>query len=213
MTYKLQRFSYWTRECHAGADKLEAAYAFLLKAKTPGAYAAALRLSQEAESEFGRAMLALDKQMRPSIYAEEPHAETYEAPKLGSIWRHKDGEEYRVYDFTNTKTPGRPKYPPRVSYEALNDGAHFSGDLSDFEPRMTFVRDGTHCGFAPVPDPLVPGWYLAEPKPLPMKDGAEIVKVVEDDDCLLVQLVRDDEQYDPCDFTFLARIEAPELQP
>jgi hypothetical protein len=59
-----------------------------------------------------------------------------EKPAIGSIWRHRNGCEYRVIMFTNE--PGdRLKYPINIVYENTENGNKYSRLLSDWHRSMT----------------------------------------------------------------------------
>ena len=58
-------------------------------------------------------------------------------PAIGSVWRHRNGILYTVYDITN-RASDRPKYPLRISYRGEN-GNTWSRDFSDWNRSMTLV--------------------------------------------------------------------------
>ncbi len=77
-----------------------------------------------------------------------------EAPKVGSLWTHSNGNVYRVTGLTNTETEC-DRYPVTVVYQNVNNGAMWSRALSDwyrsFTPKdsatalRTFIdREGEH---------------------------------------------------------------------
>lgn len=56
----------------------------------------------------------------------------YELPKIGSMWRHSNGNVYVVTGYTNIYTEQPDKYPVTVVYEGLNS-AVWSRPASDWE--------------------------------------------------------------------------------
>lgn len=61
-------------------------------------------------------------------------------PRIGSVWRHHNGNEYAVEMFTNIETDRQSTYPTTIVYRNLSNGAVYSRALMDWERSMTLVR-------------------------------------------------------------------------
>ncbi len=61
-------------------------------------------------------------------------------PIIGSTWRHRSGEIYRVLGFSNMRQPARPDYPPTVRY-CDAEGHDYSDRLDEWHRRMTWLAD------------------------------------------------------------------------
>ena len=59
-------------------------------------------------------------------------------PKAESIWRHKNGNEYRVLLIANGDSSQANRYPPTVVYQGSN-GKVWSRAVSDWARSMTFI--------------------------------------------------------------------------
>jgi hypothetical protein len=75
-------------------------------------------------------------------------------PAIGSIWLHKNGDAYEVYDVTNHASDRRDEYPIRVSYRRLRDNSTWSKDLFGFLKsrqrlgvRYVYLNGLAHCAF------------------------------------------------------------------
>lgn len=64
-------------------------------------------------------------------------------PKTGQVWKHRNGNLYRVICRTNVDST-REKYPETVVYENIENGARYSRLLSDWHRSMTYSH------FSPV---------------------------------------------------------------
>lgn len=60
-------------------------------------------------------------------------------PRKGSVWRHTNGNQYQVDDFTNIETSSQDKYPTTIVYRNIRNGAAYSRPLTDWERSMTQV--------------------------------------------------------------------------
>lgn len=60
--------------------------------------------------------------------------------RIGQIWQHRNGNRYRIYDFTN-RSSTRRKYPPMVSYVNTANGEKFSRRCDDWHRSMSIVHD------------------------------------------------------------------------
>lgn len=66
-------------------------------------------------------------------------------PSIGSIWRHKSGNEYRVLMVTNLYAT-KKEYPPTVVYESVNfdvdfEDKYWSRPLSTWRDSMAQMGD------------------------------------------------------------------------
>jgi nitrate reductase beta subunit len=59
-----------------------------------------------------------------------------------SVWRHRNGIEYRVLFFTNVVHDPKPKYPLTVVYENVNTKTRWSRNAKDWHRSMTKVSSG-----------------------------------------------------------------------
>lgn len=68
--------------------------------------------------------------LRNNVYSLKAHGNdiTICLPELGSLWQHKNGNIYHVYDLTNINLDRMDEYPPRVSYNNVDTGIHYSRD-------------------------------------------------------------------------------------
>ena len=64
-------------------------------------------------------------------------------PSIGSIWRHKKGAVYEVYDITNRNTTKPDEFPVTVSYRNLDTGETFSRALWRWHDSFTPVEPET----------------------------------------------------------------------
>lgn len=64
-------------------------------------------------------------------------------PKEGSIWRHHNGNLYRVLFLTNMDEPQRPGHPPEVAYENVATGKKHSRYLDDWHRSFAPHIEGT----------------------------------------------------------------------
>jgi len=64
-----------------------------------------------------------------------------EFPAIGSLWRHKNGNLYRVTDITNVETARQDEYPTSVIYRNVNNGKAYSRKLVRWHGWMTLVED------------------------------------------------------------------------
>lgn len=62
-------------------------------------------------------------------------------PEIGSIWRHKNGNLYRVVLITNTESTRQDEYPTTVSYENIHNKTLWSRAYARWHGSMTAVDD------------------------------------------------------------------------
>ncbi len=60
-------------------------------------------------------------------------------PKLNSVWKHRNGNAYRVHLYTNTELPGKEEYPPTIVYQNVSNGRFYSRRLDDWSRSMTEI--------------------------------------------------------------------------
>ena len=61
---------------------------------------------------------------------------------IGSVWHHKNGNQYRVLLIVNTKTDFPKKYPVTVVYENTHNFTKWSRPLSDWHRSMKLMKKG-----------------------------------------------------------------------
>jgi hypothetical protein len=63
------------------------------------------------------------------------------APLIGSMWHHRNGNRYRVLMFTNTCTDAPDeRYPVMVVYQNQSNGTVWSRRLDDWHRSMTEIK-------------------------------------------------------------------------
>jgi hypothetical protein len=80
-----------------------------------------------------------DETMTMGVEAEPFVFNEADFPKF-SIWRHRNGNEYIIIGCSNTNTPSRPGYPPRVEYCNVHTYEPYSREASDWHRSMTRIR-------------------------------------------------------------------------
>lgn len=73
---------------------------------------------------------------------------TFEIPKVGSVWKHKNGGLYIVTEITNLHSQRLDEYPIRVSYRGEN-GKVWSRDLNDWYRSMTLHSEINYPAMIP----------------------------------------------------------------
>lgn len=58
-------------------------------------------------------------------------------PKYGTDWLHRNGNAYRVMEFTNIGSVDQEKYPTTIVYFNLNNGRYYSRPLMDWDRSMS----------------------------------------------------------------------------
>ncbi|WP_316207514.1 hypothetical protein [Bradyrhizobium sp. SZCCHNR3118] len=58
-------------------------------------------------------------------------------PQIGSIWAHRNGNQYVVMMFTNVETERQDRYPTTIVYRNFGNGKSYSRSLVDWERSMT----------------------------------------------------------------------------
>lgn len=58
-------------------------------------------------------------------------------PKIGSLWQHTNGNQYKVIALANTRTERPEEYPVTVVYENINNGAVWCRKATDWHRSMT----------------------------------------------------------------------------
>jgi hypothetical protein len=64
-------------------------------------------------------------------------------PEIGSLWRHHNGNRYRVIMITNVESGRQEQYPTTVVYSNVDNGRSYSRKLIDWDRSMTFTALGT----------------------------------------------------------------------
>jgi hypothetical protein len=57
-------------------------------------------------------------------------------PIPGSIWRHRNGNFYRVFMFANTEQDRQDEYPTTIVYTNIKNGHQYSRRLDDWDRSM-----------------------------------------------------------------------------
>lgn len=71
-------------------------------------------------------------------------------PLIGSVWMHRNGNEYEVVEHTNVEG-GKPDYPPTVVYRNTENGKLYSRRLNLWQPAsFTFKRDPIQMNAVPL---------------------------------------------------------------
>jgi hypothetical protein len=60
---------------------------------------------------------------------------------IGSCWRHKNGNMYRVIALANTRTERPDEYPIMVVYENIHNESVWCRKLNDWHRSMTSLAD------------------------------------------------------------------------
>lgn len=58
-------------------------------------------------------------------------------PKIGSLWKHHNGNVYYVICVTNKEEARQDKYPTTVVYQNITSGKPYSRKLIDWHGSMT----------------------------------------------------------------------------
>lgn len=58
-------------------------------------------------------------------------------PRIGSVWKHRNGNVYSVVLYTNVETGREDKYPHTIVYRNVHNGKHYSRKLSGWHRSMS----------------------------------------------------------------------------
>jgi len=80
--------------------------------------------------------------------------QTEELPdiKLGDVYRHTNGNEYKVSGLTNMETTRPDEYPVTVTYTNNENGSHWSRSLADWNRSFTKVEPSVSDTSTPEED-------------------------------------------------------------
>lgn len=53
-------------------------------------------------------------------------------PMVGTTWRHRNGNQYEVLDYTNIESDKQDKYPTTIVYRNIHNGKKYSRPLMDW---------------------------------------------------------------------------------
>lgn len=77
---------------------------------------------------------------------EDDSLEVMNTPEQGSLWKHTNGNIYRVSYVSNVDTTRPEQYPVTVVYGNVNNGSIWSRPLSDWYRSMTEVKEDGDMG-------------------------------------------------------------------